>query len=330
MHRILVRSHGGPEVLRLEEFSSTPLIAGQVRIRVRATGVNFADVQMRMGLYPEAPKPPMTPGYEISGEVVEASPGVSNLRVGDRILAFTQFGGYCDETVLDAANVLKIPSSLSFIDAAAIPVNFATAWVALHEQARVRKGDRVLVHSAAGGVGVAAVQMAKNAGAHVTGFTGSPGKEKFLRELGCDEVLFAPPGAEGKFDVVLDAAGGATSKKSYASLAPLGRVVFFGVNSIVGGSKRSLYRALKLFLTMPWYTPMGLMMANKGVFGLNMLKFAEAPEKLMESVASCLAEVASGRMKPVIGATFPLKDASLAHAHLQSRGNIGKVVLVCD
>lgn len=333
VRRVILPRNGGPEVFVVQEGPSDALPADGLRIAVRAAGVNFADVMMRMGLYPEAPKLPATPGYEVAGEVVEIGASVlpGRFHKGDRVMAATKFGGYASEVVVSTKQARVIPATMSFEEAASIPVNWGTAWVALMDMARIRTGDRVLVHSAAGGVGVAAVQIAVHAGATVVGLTGSPSKIQAVRDLGAHDVWtndeWAGRDAE-RFDVIVEAIGGAELKRCFARLAPAGRVVTFGVSAMVG-EKRSYLKAAATVLRMPLFTPITLMNQNRGVFGLNMLKLFE-PENI-DRVGGALDRIlegcAAGKYRTVVGKTFPLAEVGQAHAHLQGRGNIGKVVL---
>jgi NADPH:quinone reductase-like Zn-dependent oxidoreductase len=330
---------GGPEVLKIVDVPAQELPPNGVRIAVRAAGVNFADLMMRMGMYPEAPKPPFVPGYEVSGQVTGVGSQVTGFRPGDRVLAGSKFGGYTSEIVLPDYQVRKTPASLSDAEAATIPVNFMTAWVALEDMARVRAGDRVLIHSAAGGVGVAAVQIAARAGAHVVGLVGSPSKADVVKSLGAHEVWTNEKWETGEdkdlggFDIVLDATGGKSLKTGFRRLAPAGRIVNFGVASMVG-EKRSLAKVVSTFVNTPLFTPFKLMMHNKGVYGLNMLQLFEPPVDGRETLMGrCLDRVMEGfekgRFKAIVGKTFPLAEGGAAHEYLRSRANIGKVVLTC-
>ncbi len=327
MRAVEISRFGGPEVLVVREKPAPALPDGGVRVKVRAAGVNFADIMMRIGLYPEAGKPPFVPGYEFAGEVVEGA-----LPKGTRVIGGTRFGGYCDELCVPAAYVAPIPDALSFEEAASIPVVWLTAAFALDRMARVRKGDRVLVESAAGGVGVAAIQLAVEAGAEVVGLTGSPSKAEFIRGLGAREVWSTDDWIAGKgggrFDVALVSSGPAGIKRAYAALGVAGRVVAFGTSEMIGGQRRSIVRALTTLAKMPLFPPVKLMMANKGVFGLNMLKVFEAD---MDAVVRVLTGIVDGfaakKYRTVIGATFPLEKAGEAQEHLRSRKNVGKIVL---
>src|SRR5919107_1563688 len=188
MRAVVITKHGGLDVLAVQERPEPALGPGQVRIAVRAAGVNFADTMARVGLYEDAPKPPVVVGYEVAGEVAEVGAGVDPSRVGERVMAGTRFGGYAEQVVVGEADVIPLPDGLSFEEGAAIPVNYATAWAGLHGFGSLRAGERVLIHAAAGGVGIAALQLAKAAGAEVHG-TASPSKHARILELGVDRAI---------------------------------------------------------------------------------------------------------------------------------------------
>jgi len=338
MQRVRITRYGGPEVFRTVEEQSQPLLAGQVRIRVSAAGINFADVHMRMGLYPEAPPLPFVPGFEVAGVIAEVGPGVTSFRLGERVLAACRFGGYSSEVTLDASQVRPTPRRLTDVEAASIPVAFMTAWIALVEMARVHDGDLLLVPGAAGGVGCAIVQIAARAGARVVGLVGSAAKKEVVRSLGAGQVLTYAEFADRddpeyrRFDVILDHRGGAELKDSLRRLGPAGRVVSYGVSSIVTGPRRSIVRTILGLLSTPLLTPIGLAMSNRGVFGLNLLKLFDTEQGmsvLMRAMDGVLEGFHNGWFKPVVGKVFPLAKAGSAHSYLQSRKNIGKILLDC-
>ena len=329
---VVIPRFGGPEVLRVMEMPRAPLAPESVRIQVGACGINFADVQMRMGLYPEAPRPPFVPGFEIAGTVTEAGPQVT-LRPGDRVLGFTRFGGYTTEIVVPAAFVRKTPSFLSDTEAAAIPAAFATAWISLMEMARVRAGDRVLVPGAAGGVGSAMVQVAVRAGADVVGLVGASGKKDFVLSLGARQAMTYEEWKQAEktlFDVVLEPRGGSQVRSSMAVLAPGGRVVCYGVSSLVTGPRRSLPRAILGLLQTPLLTPIGLAMSNQGIYGVNLLKYFDT-EQSRAVIANALERILQGfeerHYRPCLGKTWPFAKAGEAHSFLQGRQGSGKHVL---
>jgi len=319
------------------EVPRSPLGTDSVRIRVGASGINFADVQMRMGLYPEAPKLPFVPGFEIAGAVVEAGAGVTAFRPGDRVLGFTRFGGYSSEIVVPAEYVRRTPPSLTDAEAAAIPAAFATAWISLMEMARVRSGDRVLVPGAAGGVGSAMVQVAAGVGAHVVGLAGTSAKKDFVLSLGAREAFTYDEWERSRsgqqFEVVVEPRGGASVRSSMAVLAPGGRVVCYGVSSMVTGLRRSVPRTLAALLKTPLLTPIGLAMSNHGVFGVNLLKYFDSEgsrRTIADSLGRVLEGFEKGTYRSAVGKTWRLEEAGLAHEFLQSRSATGKTVFVLD
>jgi NADPH:quinone reductase-like Zn-dependent oxidoreductase len=340
-----IKTFGGRDSLEIIKSVSQEIFPHGIRIQVAAAGVNFADIMMRMGLYPEAPKLPFVPGYEVAGTIVEIGHDVKKFRVGDRVLAGCRFGGYTSEIVLSESQARHIPPRLTYIEAAAIPVNFLTAWVALEDMARVRKGDRVLVQSAAGGVGVAAVQMAAQAGAHVVGLIGSLSKESAVKSLGAKEVILNSDWEQlkdqsaGLYDIILDPTGGQSLKRSFRRLRPGGRLINYGAASIVGGEKRSIFKLIEFARQTTFFTPFKLMMENKGIFGLNMLQLFPANQIDGESGENSLMQKALDRLlekfedgsyKVLIGKAFDLSKGGEAHTYLQSRANIGKVILTIN
>src|SRR5271155_2467903 len=188
MRAVVITKHGGPGVLQLQERPDPELGPGEVRIAVAAAGVNFADVMARMGLYADAPKPPCVLGYEVAGTILELGGGVQGLAHGQRVVAGTRFGGYASQVVVSASGVVALADEFTFEQGAAIPVNYATAWAGLIGYGNLQVGERVLIHSAGGGVGIAATQIARRAGAEVYG-TASPGKHERCLELGVDHML---------------------------------------------------------------------------------------------------------------------------------------------
>jgi NADPH:quinone reductase-like Zn-dependent oxidoreductase len=218
MRALVITRHGDPSVLQVQERPDPPPPRpGQVRIAVRAAGVNFADHLARVGLYPAAPKPPSVVGYEVAGTIEAVGEGVDPGRIGERVAAGTRFGGYAEIINVNAADAITLPGAVSFEQGAAIPVNYSTAWAALHGYGSLRAGERVLVHAAAGGVGIAAVQLAKAAAAEVHG-TASPGKHARLADLGVDRAIdYRRDGwwkGLGAYDIVLDAIGGTSLRRS--------------------------------------------------------------------------------------------------------------------
>jgi NADPH:quinone reductase-like Zn-dependent oxidoreductase len=331
MRAVVIAKHGGPSVLRVQERSDPPLGAGQVRIEVAAAGINFADVMARLGFYPDAPKPPCVVGYEVAGTVLELGEGVEDFSLGERVFAGTQFGGYASQVVAAAGDVVKLPDPLTFEQGAAIPVNYGTAWAGLIGYGNVQRGERVLIHSAGGGVGIAATQIAKRAGAEVYG-TASPGKHARCVELGVDHALdYTKQGWERglpKFDLIMDAIGGRSFRRSYDLLRPGGRLVAFGASAVVSGERRNLATALRTITSMPRFNIVKQMSESKAVIGLNMLTLWKDRGTLQPWIAPMQQMLDDGTVQPVIAGTFSFADAGAAQNMITERRNVGKVVLV--
>jgi NADPH:quinone reductase-like Zn-dependent oxidoreductase len=331
MRAVVITKHGGPGVLAVHEQPDPELAAGEVRIAVAAAGINFADVMARMGLYADAPKPPCVVGYEVAGTVLELGDGVVGLTHGQRVVAGTKFGGYASQVVVPATDVVALPDELTFEQGAAIPVNYATAWAGLIGFGSLQPGERVLVHSAGGGVGIAATQIAKRTGAEVYG-TASPGKHARCEELGVDHAIdYTQSGWEQglpKFDVILDAVGGKSFRTGYDLLRPGGRLVAFGASAVVSGQRRNLLTALRTVLRMPRFNMIKQMSESKAVIGLNMLTLWKDRGTLEPWIAPLREMLDDGTVKPVVAGDFSFEDAGAAQTMITERRNIGKVVLV--
>jgi NADPH:quinone reductase-like Zn-dependent oxidoreductase len=291
--------------------------------------VNFADLMARRGLYPDAPRLPFVPGYEVAGEVDAGEPAL----VGRRVLALTRFGGYSEAVVVPAKRAIEIPAKLSFAEAAAIPVNWITAWHMLVELCNVRRGQRVLVHAAAGGVGTAALQICRRVGAEVIG-TASASKHARLREMGLSHAIDYRTqdfevevkritGGRG-VHIVLDAVGGASIKKGWRCLAATGKLVVFGASSLMLGPVGMISSVLRM--TPFW--PLKVMQENKALIGVNIGRLWGEEEMLSSELHAILQGVADGSFRPVVDLEVPLAEARRAHERLEQRQNFGKVVLV--
>jgi NADPH:quinone reductase-like Zn-dependent oxidoreductase len=330
MRVVAITKHGGPEVLKVQERRDPSLGRGEVRIEVAAAGVNFADVMARIGLYPDAPKPPCVIGYEVAGTILELGDGVEQLSHGQRVLAAIQFGGYASQAVVPASAVVPLPAELTFEQGAAIPVNYSTAWAGLVGYGNLQPKERVLIHSAGGGVGIAATQIAKRNGAEVYG-TASPSKHARIRELGVDHALdYTHDGWElglPKFDLIMDAIGGKSFRRSYDMLRPGGRLVAFGAAAVVAGERRNLVAALRTVLQMPRFKLIKQMSESKTVIGLNMLSLWKDRQSLTPWIEPLLELISDGTIQPVLGGSFTFEQAGEAHRAITERRNLGKVVL---
>ncbi|MGN6872320.1 MAG: synaptic vesicle VAT-1 family membrane protein [Solirubrobacteraceae bacterium] len=342
MRAVVITKHGGPEVLQVQQRPDPPVGAGQVRIAVKAAGINFADTLARTGLYQDAPKVPCVVGYEVAGEVDAVGDGVESVEPGERVLAGTRFNGQAELVTVPEDMVYRLPERLSFEEGAAFPVNYATAQAGLVVMGGLKPGERVLIHAAAGGVGISATQIAKRIGAEVFG-TASASKHDAIREQGVDHAIdyrsqdFAAEirrltGGEG-IDVAFDALGPSSFRKDYALLRPGGRLIMYGASEVQTGETRSMPTALRTlakspFSSMPWWKGLGVMNENKGVFGLNMLSWWDAEGSLDRVIEPLLTGLQAGELRPVVAAAFPFDRAPDAHRFIAERRNVGKVVLV--
>lgn len=339
MRQIWITRHGAPQVLELREAPDPAPAAGEVRVRVRASGVNFADVMARIGMYPDAPPMPFVPGYEVSGVIDAVGGGVHASRVGERVLAAVRFGGYSDTVCARSEFAIEMPAAMTFEEGAALPVVYFTAHHMLVYLGNVKRGDTVLIHAAAGGVGLAALQLCKHAGAVTLG-TASASKHDYLRSAGLDHPIdyhtqdFADEvrrltGGRG-VDIALDAQGGGSLKKSLRALAPTGRLFAFGAASLSPDGRRDVFSMLKGVLQMPLIDlfPLYLMSDNRGVFGVNMGHLWDESKILLGQLGQLLALYGEGAIKPVVDSTFSFDQAADAHQRIHDRKNVGKVLLI--
>jgi len=336
MRQVWITKAGPPEVLQVREAPDPEPKEGEVRVRVKAAGINFADLMARVGLYPDAPKLPCVVGYEVSGEVDAVGPGVTRVKEGAKVFAMPKFGGYTDTLVLPAAQAFHMPEGMSFESAAALPVAYLTAYNMMIYTGNLRRGARVLVHSAAGGVGLAAIELARSRGAVVYG-TASKGKHDFLREKGCEfpldsagDVYAEARGLLGDkgFDLVLDAVGGESWKKAYAMLEKNGRLCCFGLSAAGTGKTRSLWDAALAVLRVPKFSPMDMMDKNRTVTGCNMGHLFDRLDQLTEQFEALVAMAEKGEISPYVDRSFSFEDAPKAHHYLHDRKARGKVLLV--
>lgn len=338
----MLTGHGGPEVLEVQERPDPPVGPGEVRIAVRAAGINFADTMARVGLYPDAPKPPCVLGYEVAGEIESVGKGVDSHKSGDRVMAGTRFGGQAELVAVPADQVLSFPAEWSFQQAAAFPVNYGTAYAALVTMAGLKAGERVLIHAAAGGVGISAVQIARARGAEIFG-TASASKHEAICAQGVAHAIdyrtqdFQAEveritAGEG-VDVIIDATGPTNFRKDYRLLRQGGRMVMYGLSEANRGTGRSIPRLVRSLVrmptaTMPWWKSLSIMNENKGVLGLNMLSWWDREGNLDRIVEPLTEGLEGGHYDPVVAKAFPFDRAGDAHAYIGDRRNIGKVVLI--
>jgi NADPH:quinone reductase-like Zn-dependent oxidoreductase len=336
MRQIVTTANGDIDVLKVQEKPDPTPGDDEVVIRVRAAGLNFADILARQGLYPDGPAKPCVMGYEVSGVVETVGKDVNSSFAGKSVVAMTRFGGQSELVAVKATQMFEKPEKLTFEQAAAIPVNYLTAYALLVVMGSLHAGESILIHNAGGGVGLAALDIAKQIGA-VTYGTASPGKHKFLTDRGLDHPidyrkqdwqpqLMQLTNGRG-VDLIIDPIGGAHFKKSYESLRHTGRLGMFGVSS---GSATGLSGKLKMFkaaLQMPWFHPLALFNKNRGVFGLNLGHLWHEPEKVALWMRDILRGVDEEWVRPHVDQAFSFDDVGKAHRRLEERKNTGKVVL---
>ena len=343
MRQVQIPKYGGPEVLRVVTGPDPEPGPGEVRIRVAAAGVNFADISARAGLYPDAPPAPLVVGYEVSGHVDALGPEVGGPTtggpaVGDRVMALTRFGGYADVVCVPVNQVAPVHDGADLVAAAGIPVTFLTAHIMVNHLGAARPGDTVLIHSAGGGVGLAALQLARNAGATTIG-SASASKHERLAERGLDHAIdyhttdverevMRLTGGRG-VDIALDARGGSSLRSSYRCLAPLGRLFCFGMSSGNAPNRLAAIRTMPVALaTTPVFHPIALMNANKGVFGINMGHLWDEGDRIGAFLVELAQAWEAGTIEPVIDSVFGFAEAARAHEQLAQARNFGKVLLV--
>ncbi len=337
---ILIERHGPPAVLVERRVPLRDPKPDEVQLRVRAAGVNFADLLMRAGLYGTVPPRPYSPGFEIAGEVSRVGTRVEGWQEGDRAVALLRHGGYAHDVLVPAPQLFHYPNALAPTTAAAIPVVFLTAWVALFEAARVRPGETALILGAGGGVGTAAVQLARRHGLRVLGTAGTTRKRTFVvDQLGADACADARGAWEREIealvgvrgiDVALDSVGGQATAACRRLLAPFGRLVFYGLSEALPGSRRNWLRAAAAWLRTPRLHPANLIQPNVGVFGIHLLHLQAREAVLRPALEAIFGAVVAGELTPVVDRDFPLdRDGAVAaHTYLHERRNLGKVVLV--
>ena len=338
MKSIVVPKFGSPDVMLLAEGPDPEPGEGEIRIAVKSAGVNFADVLARLGVYKAAPKPPFTPGIEVSGEVERLGSGVKGFSVGDRVVAFCEFGGYAEKAVAAASATVKIPPEMGYAEASAILVQYLTAHYGLFRLAGLRRGEALLVHAAAGGVGIACLQLCKEAGVKLFSTVSTTEKEAVVKkefpaarviryeDEDFSEVLLKETGGRGA-DVVMDSVGGKVFRKGWNSLAPGGRYILFGAASAVRGDSISKLGAMWRLLPMSFVMPLRMISENRGLLCFNLFFLAGERDLFAASMEEIFGLWRRGVVKPRVSLALPLEKATEAHRRLQGRSTFGKLIL---
>ncbi len=339
MKQVIIARHGDASRMSVRDVASPEPAPGQLRIAVRAAGVNFADILIRRGLYPGAPRLPCVVGHEVSGVVDAVGENVDPIWVGREVLALTDYGGYSEHHIIDAHRVLPKPDGLSHEQAAALPLNYVTAWILLVVMGSLRGDQTVLIHNAGGGVGLAAIDVARHLGARTIG-TASPGKHPFLLSRGLEHAVDYRRGGwqaevsevtRGRgVDLVLDPLGPASWQESLKLLGPAGRLGMFGISQLAVPGLRGKLRLAAAMLTARRFHPAKLIRGNRGVFGCNIHQMYDARIRLNTWLGQILRGVGEGWVRPHVDRSFDLAAASDAHTYIEERRNTGKVILSID
>jgi NADPH:quinone reductase-like Zn-dependent oxidoreductase len=330
--RVVITGLGGPEVLKwVEEYLPTPR-AGEVRVRILAAGVAFADVLMRRGLYPGTPKFPFAPGYDIVGEVDALGDGVSHFKIGQRVAALTMIGGYSGYTVVPASRLVPVPNGLDPAEAVSLVLNYVTAYQMLHRVAKLREGQRVLIHAAAGGVGTAALQLGELAGFEMFGTASKP-KHALVASLGATPIDYRSENfvarlrelAPGGVDAVLDPIGGKNWWASYGCLRKGGALVCYGSQAALSEGKLAAgfgFATLGVVKILP---------DGKRASWYNVKSLSDtSPEMFREDLTRLFDLLCQQKVRPVIAGRFPLREAARANELLEKAQVSGKLVLLCQ
>ena len=337
MRAIVTTRNGDVDGLKVETRPDPVPRSNEVLIRVKAAGLNFADILARQGLYPDCPPKPCVMGYEVSGVVDAVGGDTSAWSVGQSVIALTRFGGQAELVSVPATQVFEKPAQLTFAEGAAVPVNYLTAWALLVAMGGLKRDEAVLIHNAGGGVGLAALDIARHIGAQTYG-TASVAKHEFLKQRGLDHaidyrgqdwlpVLLDLTDRRG-VELVIDPVGGSSWKKSFRALRATGRMGVFGMSTASASGIRGKVRALKAVMQTPRFNPLGLMSRNKGVFGLNLGHLWREGEKVAGWTEEIVRGIQAGWIRPHVDRAFSFDQVADAHRYIEARRNIGKIVLV--
>jgi NADPH:quinone reductase len=351
MKRVIVDRYGGPEVVSVVEDEDPRPGVGEVRVRVLAAGVSFTDSQLRAGTYiPGGPKPPFTPGYELVGVVEELGPGCWRLRVGDRIGALTVWGADAERVCVPEAGAVEVPDDLDPAEVLSLVFTYMTAYQVLHRTAMVKNGETVLVHGAAGRVGIATLELGALAGLRLLGTCSARDREK-VEQLGAEAIDYRSEdflarareltGGAG-VDVVSDSLGGPISLRSFRALRPGGRLVVFGRYDTLKHGHKDRRAVIKWYASVAAVWAWGAMSPRRRVLKYQIQKFRDAaqqrdgtvggvpryPEWFQEDFLALLKLLREGKIHPVVAERLPLTEARRAHEMLETAASKGKLVLV--
>ncbi|KAF1379795.1 hypothetical protein PFLUV_G00179730 [Perca fluviatilis] len=334
---LVLTGYGGYDKVKLQVKKGKPALkAGEVLVRVKACGLNFADLMARQGLYDRLPSPPVTPGMECSGVVEAVGEEVTDRKVGDKVMVLNRFGLWQEVAVVPSTHTFLIPEGMSFEEAAALPVNYITAYMMLFDFGNLRPNQSVLIHAAAGGVGIAATQLCKTV-KDVTVFgTASASKHETISEGGVTHPIdyrtkdyveevrkISPKG----MDIILDPLGGSDTHKAYNLLKPMGKLITYGTSNMLAGQKKNLLAVAKNWYHQFSIHTLSLIQGNKSVCGFHLGYLDGEMELITQAMNTILDLYKEGKVKPRIDSTWHLEQVGDAMRKMQERNNIGKVIL---
>jgi NADPH:quinone reductase-like Zn-dependent oxidoreductase len=331
----LIKQGHAKEAFEIREVPRPEPTAGQVLVHAEASGLNFADVIARHGKYKDAPPMPAVLGYEVVGRVEKTGAGVKNLQVGDRVTAFTRFGGYAEYAVTDESAAAIIPDDMEAGIGLALATQYCTAWFCAEEMVCLHPGDRVLIQAAAGGVGTALTQLCKRKGCYVYGTAGSAEKMEYMLRNGVDKAInyrqndceaFIRSDSQSKLDVVFDSIGGLTFRKGKNLLSAGGRIIGYGAAEQL--EKKTIFGTIRLLFDFGFTNPVFLLMQSKSILGVNMLRIADQrPDVLQRCLQQVVALAVNKELKPHVGAVYKASEIAEAHTLLESRRSTGKILI---
>jgi len=333
----LIKNGKASDAFQLQEKETPKPGKGEVLIESEGFGLNFADVMARLGIYRDCPPLPAVIGYENVGRIKELGENVTEFSVGDRVLAFTRFGGYADHIISPTMAVAKISEQLSVGEATALATQYITAYFAAEETVSLHEGDHVLIHAAAGGVGTALIQLLKRKGCVIFGTAGSQEKLDYLKSIGVDYPInyrkvdyleeIEKLGFSGKIDATFNPIGGDYVKKDFKLLNSAGSVVLYGASKLTD-ARGNPFKIIKLLFGFGFWSPIKFVSTSKSLIGINMLKVADdKPASFTRCLKAVINLAETGEIKPYVGKEFNHTELAAAHEYLEGRKSIGKVAI---
>jgi len=336
MKSVILTKYGAPEVLKVKEFKNPEPLDNEVRIKVHYAGINFAEIMSRMKLYPGGPKPGSVLGFEASGIIDKIGKNVKELNIGTKVIGLSLSGSYSSHICIDKDLIIQLPENFELDEAAAFPVAYITAYMMIFDLGNLQDGDTFLIHGAGGGVGTAAIQLAKTKDIQIIG-TSSSWKHDKISKMGVDKCIdYNKDDTEKEIldytkgkgvDLVIDPIGANNWKLSYRVLSKMGKLIIYGDQNLVKGDKLRPLVAIKEMYSMPKYRPTNLIGNNKAVMGYHLGRFKDQEWKVQRSIKNLLKLVNKYDLHPIIDKKFPYNEAPKAHRYIQNRKNFGKVLL---